>query len=500
MTKQENALARYTILRELGRGPLGTVWATSDRQTGAVVAMKTLDMALLGKSGPSVADPFVKRALSARRLQHRNIVQVLDAGEMAGAPYVTMEMVEGDSLRKLLGDGPPGIARALQIIHEVASALEYAHLEGMVHGSIRPSSIIVPRSGQAKVTDFGMGELAEAGAPNYLSPEQVLGEPVDHRCDLFSLGAVFYEILTGRRAFDGSSSQEVMHNILHKAPPPPSELNPLVPHALDAIVTRMLARQPADRMAGMPVLLRELERLQEGLGVRLGANSANDEPSARPRRSGPAQEPAPVMHADLMEREPWPEHSSGWRPAILAAVTLAVIASAIGGFMYYAAQSGEHAIAVAPVQKPEAPLAAAPAPAPAPAPEPLPNPVVAAAAAPSLPAPAVDEAPAEEKPPAAAPEKAPPRPARPAAKAPEPPRTATAQLVVAVTPGGEIYIDGKHEGTAPSTTTVDLEPGMHRIEVRSGSRRPFVTYMTVQAGDVRRIRHDFNAKPIRPPA
>src|SRR6185312_10049940 len=234
MMKQENTLARYTILRELGRGPLGTVWAASDRQAGAVVAMRTLDAALLGKSGPSLADAFVKRARSARRLQHRNVVQVLDAGEMAGAPYVTMEMVEGDNLRKLLDGGPLGIARALQIIHEVASALEYAHLEGAVHGSIRPSSIIVLGSGEVKVTDFGTGELAEASAPNYLSPEQVLGEPVDHRCDIFSLGAVFYELLTGRRAFEGSSSQEVMHNILHKAPPPPSELNSLVPQALDA--------------------------------------------------------------------------------------------------------------------------------------------------------------------------------------------------------------------------------------------------------------------------
>jgi hypothetical protein len=112
---------------------------------------------------------------------------------------------------------------------------------------------------------------------------------------------------------------------------------------------------------------------------------------------------------------------------------------------------------------------------------------------------AEEKPPAQEEPPAAAPAKAPP-PARPVAKAPEPPRIATAQLIVAVSPGGEIYIDGKHHGTAPAMTTVDLEPGMHRIEVRSGSRRPFVTYMTVQAGDVRRIRHDFNAKPIRPPA
>ena len=449
---QENTRARYTILRELGRGSLGAVWAARDAETGALVALKTLDPALSGK------------LRAPRRLKHPNIVEILDAGEMAGAPYVAMEMLEGESLRKILDRKPPGIARAIEIIQQVAAGLAYAHLEGVVHGSIKPSNIIVLRSGLVKITDFGIGQQAQ-------------GEPLDHRADIFSLGALFYELLARRPAFEGGSAKA----------PPPRELNPLVPRALDDIVLRMLAREPANRMPGMPVLLRELERVQEGLGMHSAPQAAKSEPPINPRPTAPAKDSAHEA-IEIMERERWEERPSGWRPVIFAAVVLALIGSVIAGFIYYSSRPGP-AIAKAPAQP-------APAPAPAPVVQPVKEPVMAAAPPP---------APAREPiaSPAPSPAKPLPRPTAVAAKtapAPQQQQRGTAQLVLAVSPHGEVYIDGKHHATTPPTTTLDLEPGMHRIEVRSGSRNAYVTYMTVQAGDVRRIRHDFNAKRIRPPA
>ncbi len=546
MTMQENMLARHKILHELGRGATGAVYAARDRTTGAFVALKRLDPSLL-KSDASLAERFLKHARSARNLKHRNIVGIHDAGEAAGTFYVAMEMLEGETLRNLLDDGPLPVARAIQIAREIACGLAYAHLEGVMHGSLKPSNIIVLRSGVVKITDFGTGQLGHAallsgartGCLSYLSPEQARGDPVDHRCDIFSLGALFYEMLTRRRPFDADSSKEVMENILHAKPPPPSELNPHVPRALDAIVLRMLAAQPADRMAGVPVLLGELQRLEAGLGLESGASAGTGEPAA----SVPPAEPEPgprlrtpdperfrdrapmssaadqFQHRQITDREMLeydramrernsrPERSSRSRPAILAAVAVVLAALGIGltgfmddwlaGFMDDWSGRSERGIAASRMQ--EAParaeqessgIASAPSPLP-------PKPLVAEPSPPAQTESSVAREP-EQPATAGAPAQEVPQATQPTAKVPAAPPGGTARLVLAVSPRGELYIDGEHHGTTPPITTLDLEPGMHRIEVRSGSRKPYLTYMTVQAGDVRRIRHDFNAKPSRP--
>lgn len=490
MTTQENILARYKVLHELGRGATGAVYAARDRETGEAVALKRLDPAVVGKSDASFAGRFLKQARSARLLKHRNIVKVHDAGEAGGTVYVAMEMLEGQNLRRMLDAGAVPIARAIQIVHDIASGLAHAHLEGVVHGALKPSNVIVLRSGVVKITDFGIGQAA-------MSPEQLRGGPVDHRCDLFSLGALFYEMLVHRPPFEGGSSKEILENILHARPPLPSEVNPHVPRALDAIVSSMLAGEPAARMPGAPILLRELQRLEEGLGLGSGASAGNDGPAASvpPARPEPAP-PTPdasgfPVRADsdihkamaMMEREFRPERSSGSRPAIFAAaLVLAVLGLGLTGFMYYSATAQG-------VSRPTTPAPDAPE-APAVEPGPLAQTESLVAHASEEPAPA-GVAPAQE----------PPRAMQPAEKVPEKQPGGRAQVIVAVSPRGEIFIDGKHYGTTPPITTLDLEPGMHRIEVRSGSRKPYLTYMTVQAGDVRRIRHDFDAsRAVHPPA
>ena len=554
---QENMLARYKILHEVGRGALGAVYAALDRATGARVALKRVDPALLNQSEANFAERILKHARSARNLKHRNIVELHEAGQTAGTVFVAMELLEGESLRKILDEGPLPIARAIRIAHGIASGLAYAHLEGMVHGGIKPSNIIVLRSGEVKITDFGTGRTDLS----YLSAEQMRGDPVDYRSDIFSLGALLYEMLAHQPPVGGDS-------------PPPSELNPHVPRALDAIVLGMLAEHPAVRMPGIPILLRDLQRLEEGLGLGSGANASTDEPTASVPPGAPEPVPSPaeeVQHPGpttdrevfdyqkaiaIMERESRLERPSRSRTAIFAAlaVVLAVLGIGFSGFTGLDGFTGltgfiddwsdriERWVAASSVREAPTPASADSRPTAPPAAAEVTKEPVTAAAAPaassavaSAPNPSPSEPLVAEPSPSAqterllarasgpqrtanisAPNPSPPEPLVPQpsppaqtqsllAREPEPPTIRQSQsggratLILAVSPRGEIYINGERAGMTPPITKFDLEPGMHRIEVRSGKRKPYLTYMTVQAGDVRRIRHDFNAKPGRPP-
>jgi serine/threonine protein kinase len=581
---QENVLARYKILHELGRGAISAVYAARDRKSGGVVALKRLDPAS-NKSDAKFAERFLNEARAAARLTHPNIAKIHEAGEAAGTAYVAMEMLEGENLRTLLDAGPLQVARAIQIAHDVASGLAHAHLQGVVHGGIKPSNVILLPDGGAKLTDFGIGKLEQAtvragvrpGALAYLSPEQLRGEAIDHRSDIFSLGALFYEMLTHRPPFQGESPKQLLENVLRAPPPLPSELNEHVPRSLDTLVLSMLAGKPVDRMPGVPVLINELERLEEGLGLASDAGAVREEPKAseppvppippepppqaefreEPRFRVPPLSPAEEFpHREritdrevfdfhkamvMMQREPRPERAPrSSTPAIFAglALVLALISLGLTAFMALngpgsmgltrlaglAGLTGFVDPSPAPIGAPPAtaPAAAAPAAGPAPvAPAPVAPPPVAAAPTQPVTPPAAPQAsplpPPQASPPpspqASAPSESPaapsaapalrlPRLKQPAAKAPEQQQAqpaGRAQLILAVSPRGEIYIDGEHQGTTPPLTTFDLSPGLHRIEVRSGTRRPYLTYMMVQPGDVRRIQHDFNAKPVFPP-
>jgi serine/threonine-protein kinase len=574
---QDNLAGRYTILRDLGRGAIGAVYAARDASTGVVVALKILDPALFSEAGAKLAELFLKNARSAARLRHRNIVRVFDAGEAGGTAFVAMELVEGESLRHLLDERPLSIARAIQVFDDTASALAYAHEEGMVHRGVKPSNIIVLPSGVAKIGDFGLGQIGEA-ALRYMSPEQARGDPVDHRSDLFSLGAVFYEMLTRRAPFQGNSPEQIRQHIIQAQPPLPSKVNPHVPAALDAMVSRLLAARPDERFADARVLLRDLQRVEEEIGLGPGAGAAASEPKAsvpprateptlRPAVAVPARvpDPAPILTDEVLHEravpflkdpEPRPEPSSGSAATFLAALALmlAVLSIGLTVLLYYSPdlvdrltlasglrQAPMPTTAPAPAPAPSPSTAPAPsattvaAPSPAPAPAPVPQadkePVAAPVPVPPPPAPSVSpppvasdakpvepsgiasapsplppqplvEEPAEPEQPAAGktvPTQEAPRAAQPKAKVRQPQPVVMAKLTLAVEPQGELYINGEHYGSTPPLTTLELEPGMHRIEIRSGSRKPYLTYMTVDPGEERRIRHDFNAKAIRPP-
>jgi eukaryotic-like serine/threonine-protein kinase len=426
----------------------------------------------------------------------------------------------------------------------------------MVHRGVKPSNIMVMPSGVAKIGDFGTGQIGDA-ALRYMSPEQVRGDPVDHRSDLFSLGAVFHEMLTRRAPFEGSSPEQIRQSIVQAQPPLPSQVNPHVPGALDAIVSRMLAGRADDRFSNARLLLRDLQRVEEELGLGPGASAVT-----RPRAQAAPVEPPPAIKrepalepsaaADFQHRtrvpaveafpegdarfikdpEPRPEHSSGSRAAFLAALALMLAVLSIGMtvLLYSSPDLVERLTLAAGMREaPTPPAATALPPAseaikePATAPEASPPPVasdakpdesasIASAPSPVPPQPLLEEpgpsAQTESSTPAepgqavtgdTAPTQEAPRVRKPRAKVAEPQPGAMAKLILAVSPKGELYIDGEHYGTTPPITTLELAPGMHQIEVRSGSRKPYVTYMTVQPGEERRIRHDFHAKPSRPP-
>ncbi|HWR49463.1 MAG TPA: protein kinase [Bryobacteraceae bacterium] len=269
------SFSHYRITGKLGEGGMGVVYRAEDTLLHREVAVKF--PAPRGHACDE-RERLFREARAASALVHPNIAAVYDCGECDGSPYVVMELVPGKSLQQVLHDGPVVPETGTAIAIQVAEALSEAHRRGIVHRDIKPSNIIVGERGQVKVLDFGIArriaplargaaagteptttlEGGISGTPAYMAPDQVRGDPSDPRADLFSLGAVFYECLTGRRAFEGASPFETMARVLEHDPPPPSTVNPAVPHRLDAIVAKILAKEPSRRYGSADDLIADL--------------------------------------------------------------------------------------------------------------------------------------------------------------------------------------------------------------------------------------------------
>lgn len=243
---------RYEILENLGRGATCRVDKARDTVIGRTVALKTF----LQGFGKNSEQQFLTEAQTVGRLSHSSIAQLYDVGTDAeGAAYLVMEYVSGKTVAQLLARAPIPFVKASVWAADVASALAYAHRAGVIHGDVTPSNIRVTIDDHVKLVDFGVARFSTQiasgdrvfGTPAYLAPEQIAGAKQDGRSDLFSLGVVLYEMLTGFRPFSGNSLGEVCAQILGADPIPPSKLNPAIPAALDRIVARCLAKNPADR-------------------------------------------------------------------------------------------------------------------------------------------------------------------------------------------------------------------------------------------------------------
>jgi eukaryotic-like serine/threonine-protein kinase len=289
-------LGRYEILEEIGAGMMGSVYRGRDPLLDRVVALKTVRMtsSMESQERRSFEQRFLVEARAAAALSHPGVVTVHDCGKdpVTGTLFTAFEYLEGYTLADLLSAGGPfEWRRALRLTARLAKTLDHAHRKGVVHRDIKPANIMVLPSGEPKIMDFGIAKLPTSaltlpgdflGTPSYMSPEQAAGETVDGRSDLFSLGAVLYTLLTGRRAFEGQSLPATVTQVLHAKQEPPSQLVPGLPPAIDALVGRALAKNPNDRFQTGNALARSIEALLDPTAALFGQSVL---PSV-PRRGG----------------------------------------------------------------------------------------------------------------------------------------------------------------------------------------------------------------------
>jgi serine/threonine-protein kinase len=270
-------IGRYEILAELGHGAMGVVYKAQDPKIGRIVAIKTLSAAGQGAELEQYRARFLVEAKSAGRLNHPNVVTVHDVTEDdQGRPCLVLEFVEGTTLDRLVIDENIPFSRLLELISQVARALAYAHANGIVHRDVKPANIMVTKTGVAKLSDFGIAKLEGTsmtiagqvmGTPAFMSPEQCTGTGVDHRSDIFSLGAVLYTLSAGEKPFPGDTFTSVAYKVVHVTHSPVRDLNPTLPEQLDVILARCLAKNPAERYASADDLATDLEALRAALPV-----------------------------------------------------------------------------------------------------------------------------------------------------------------------------------------------------------------------------------------
>ncbi len=495
------AIGRYQILGELGRGAMGIVYRAQDPAIGRAVAIKTIKLPDFSDASERerLRERLFREAQSAGILSHPGIVIVYDVGEEADVTYIAMEFVNGPTVEKLLlGDQPPDQQTILRVLHQTAAALDYAHKKGIVHRDIKPANIMIDEDGTVKIADFGVAKIAASqqltqagtvlGTPNYMSPEQIQGKPVDGRADQFALAVVAYEILTGERPFTGEQLTTVLYKIVAEEPPAPQRLNPTLGFAVSLVLARALSKDPAKRYPSCTEFVAALDAaLQSKKGWRaLPRGASQSLPTA-------VVSAAPIAVASQTPRvpdKPRPKKRSVvWQMLAAGLVAVGVVA-----LLFVAAQKWFLTEREEPEAPAPAPVVSAPKPPPMP-PAPASNgtgPVGAAASGQQETpgtkpvdggAAAVEQAPAQE-PPAPKVERAPPvvperrpEPARPRTvpvqEPPrEPPMTEQALQVVTDPPGATTVLDNDPSKTCTAPCSFQVASGRHTLAVfLNGYRR-----------------------------
>jgi serine/threonine protein kinase len=283
-------LAQYTILDRIGAGGLGDVYRARDSRVGRTVAIKLIPNSLM--TDPDRRERFLHHARLAAALSHPNIAALYEIGEDHGHHFLAFEYAPGESLHAAIGGRPLNPRRALDVGIQIADALADAHARGIVHRDLKPGAIIVTPKGRAKILDFGLSSWTAGGAVReraagrdaeglrdgrlsgtiaYLSPEQALGDAVDHRTDIFSLGTVLFEMLTGAQPFSGSTAEALTKQILHAEAPAVSSVNPSLPRDIDAAVDRALAKNREARYDSAAALAADLRAIATILEARRAA-------------------------------------------------------------------------------------------------------------------------------------------------------------------------------------------------------------------------------------
>ena len=338
---------RYRILRKLGTGGMANVYLAEDQELGRRVAIKILDERHAGDE--QFIERFRREAKNAAGLSHPNIVSIYDRGEAEGTYYISMEYLEGRSLKELiLARGPAPIPVAVDYARQVLAALRVAHRQGLVHRDIKPHNVLVDGEGRLKVTDFGIARAGPSqmteegsiiGTAQYLSPEQAQGAPVTPASDLYSVGIVLYELLTGSVPFTGETPVELAMKHLSKVPEAPSHLRPEIPRDLDFVVMRALAKSPEERYSSADEMDADLARVARGVSVSPETEEAATAIIARPIVA-PAAATIPVPPRPPVRQppqyyeydEPVVRRRSLW-PWLLA-IALVALAGLLGWYAY----------------------------------------------------------------------------------------------------------------------------------------------------------------------
>ena len=285
-------VSHYRIVEKIGKGGMGVVYRAEDTKLGRPVALKFLPPELTRDSQAKTR--FIQEARAASALDHPNICNIHEIDETEeGAIFIAMACYEGESLEDRIARGPLEIGEAVDIAAQIARGLAKAHERGIVHRDIKPANILITEDGLVKIVDFGLAKLAGAkltrtgtvvGTARYMSPEQVRGEPVDSRTDVWSLGAVLYEMLTGVNAFPGEYDQAALYAIVNEEPEPVSALRPDVLPFLEGIVGRCLAKDPGERYQDAGEEAAELRRLEAATGVSPAVRGTRERAGGRIRR------------------------------------------------------------------------------------------------------------------------------------------------------------------------------------------------------------------------
>jgi eukaryotic-like serine/threonine-protein kinase len=320
---------RYRLVSRLGSGGMADVWCAEDLQLGRRVALKLLHRRFAEDA--EFVERFRREASSAAGLQHPNVVSVYDRGEYDGTYYIAMEFLEGATLKDVVkGEGPLDPPRAIDLAIQILRAARFAHKRGIIHRDLKPHNVIVDAEGRAKVTDFGIAragasDMTETGSilgtAQYLSPEQAQGHAVSAQSDLYAIGIVLYEMLTGTVPFDGDSAVTIALKQVSEPPLPPSRLNPAVPLDLEAVVLRALAKEPQQRFADADEFIAALEAARAGL----------DQPGGAATTAFMAVPPATsVEHEEVVYAEPLAEERGPrwWLWGLLAVLLVAAAIAA----------------------------------------------------------------------------------------------------------------------------------------------------------------------------
>ena len=481
----QTRFGRYEVVSVLGQGAMGAVYKAVDPLIERAVAVKTINLDLSNEERAEFEERFYREAKSAGRLSHANIVTIYDVGEADDIAYIAMEYLEGESLREMLDSGvvlPIEMIRS--IAARVASALNYAHENHVVHRDIKPANIMVTPGRDVKIMDFGIAQVPTGsrtqlgtvlGSPKYMAPEQVAGQPTDGRTDIFALGVVLYEMLTGTTPFNADNLSAIMYKILHEEPAPPSTINARVPVAFDRIVSRALAKRPEDRYQTAREFARDLRDPDAASTREARRPAASSKPTKAARASRAlAEEPTTLFLQAGKGQGGTAVASSGKRlgskekiasvvgrvpvPKPLWLVPSVLIIAAVV-MISRGPQSNEDKMTapeaqVLEVTPPSSPQSAG---------------STAKAVAASVPDVRVAES---VRPPA-----------------PEVPAEATVML--AISPWGEVYVDGKRVGVSPPLSTLQLEAGKHKVEIRNLAFAPYRDTVSLRPGQSLKIRHKF---------